>query len=841
MGTHSRRTAFDGDIDGGKLLAQLKVELSRGSNITIEAAKLRQYALDENYSFGTRSLAAQLYVRAGGSLILSHLLPSALLCGTILEYDSTKLNSLFEWVCNDTFTNDLNVCRAILNALQRFIKTHTENISWKHLSLCLTILLRNFLSHCEKSEDIRAIETLLSLQRLCGVMAHKQFELLLSFPPTVKHKYVFLSSVIPSLSALELQTFESMLCDQLWLSQRSQPLASSTADCVLAWALASLKLSNSLFKTFLIHSLSSSRKVRRCSCARFWLSRLVTRNELLPLLNSAKDELASGVEFRPVWPLCAAEIRELTCVDYEWRWEDEEVWSRNDCLLYAWLSIFSILCRNRFERISTRMYCKSDMNMGINEMDLDLLRHCIMNGHSVIRLEAFIALSQLLDRNYDRLGSDVPLLECIKQFVSDNLNTDDCCLRKEIFSRFRREWLANGQGLLKALLAGIDSRMNSQRIFSSLSILKTSGIRRDDDIALIFPLVFHEDANVRHESVEILSSESLDSRMIGRLQEELFISLSDEEKIGRIVDFCHLLVKYLPPETILRNILEGRNRYTAGVLKCVYELLNLDRELCVQYSHLVNLCVECNEEMMCASGSTAPGMCASLVELSAKLTPHCANELHITPGQCQTLNAYYYALWASSELLTLLCKCGRLSRELAERAYDSVWNVLVRSRHKGVVDNCADCFHQMTVAFIRNQQCSALPTIFLEKTKQLFMNESVSTRNLAFCRIFYSLASNYGCEQCVYSLIAFLTSAVDPRRPRVAVRGLKTLKFLLNSSSLDLRPFHSTIFAVLLGVFRDGEWIVRSAASHCFEISQRYVLVSASFYYRARIFALVEP
>uniref|UniRef100_A0A914S0D5 MMS19 nucleotide excision repair protein n=1 Tax=Parascaris equorum TaxID=6256 RepID=A0A914S0D5_PAREQ len=283
------------------------------------------------------------------------------------------------------------------------------------------------------------------------------------------------------------------------------------------------------------------------------------------------------------------------------------------------------------------MYCKSDMNMGINEMDLDLLRHCIMNGHSVIRLEAFIALSQLLDRNYDRLGSDVPLLECIKQFVSDNLNTDDCCLRKEIFSRFRREWLANGQ---------------------------------------------------------------------------------DEEKIGRIVDFCHLLVKYLPPETILRNILEGRNRYTAGVLKCVYELLNLDRELCVQYSHLVNLCVECNEEMMCASGSTAPGMCASLVELSAKLTPHCANELHITPGQCQTLNAYYYALWvpflcgfsrhpmeivdvaelsegyvglfwitqlgclnsASSELLTLLCKCGRLSRELAERAYDSVWNVLIYAR-----------------------------------------------------------------------------------------------------------------------------------------------------------------
>lgn len=148
--------------------------------------------------------------------------------------------------------------------------------------------------------------------------------------------------------------------------------------------------------------------MRRSSCARFWLSRLVTHIELLPLLNSAKDELASSVEFRPIWPLCAAEIRELTCIDYEWRWEeDEEVWSRNDCLLYAWLSIFSILCRNRFEIISTRKHCKRDMNVCINEMDVELLQQCIMNGHSVIRLEAFISSSQLLNRNYDRLEGDV--------------------------------------------------------------------------------------------------------------------------------------------------------------------------------------------------------------------------------------------------------------------------------------------------------------------------------------------------------------------------------------------------------------------------------------------------
>lgn len=90
------------------------------------------------------------------------------------------------------------------------------------------------------------------------------------------------------------------------------------------------------------------------------------------------------------------------------------------------------------------------------------------------------------------------LLECLKQFVNDNLNTDDCCLRKEIFSRFRRELLAKGQkGYLKALLIGIDERMNSQRIFFSLSILKTSGVRPDDAVARIFPLVLHEDASVR--------------------------------------------------------------------------------------------------------------------------------------------------------------------------------------------------------------------------------------------------------------------------------------------------------------------------------------------------------
>ncbi|VDM48649.1 unnamed protein product, partial [Toxocara canis] len=506
------KNAFDGDPDGGVLLARLKAEFSRGSNITIEASKLRQWAVDENYSLGTRSLAAQLYARAGGPLVLSNTVPFALLCGTILECDHSRLRQLCEWVCGETFVGEVYLCRCIVTALQRLIKKKVpDHVPLQCLSKCLNVLFQNLLWRCVTAYEVRAIESLLPLQRLCGDTASK------------------------------LQNFEPMLCDQLWVSQRTQPSASATADCALAWALNSLKLSNSLFPSFLIDCLSSFRKVRRLSCCRIWISRFATHNELLPLLKSLKDELANRIESHKELPLCPAELRELTCIDYEWRWEeDEEVWCRNDCFTYAWLSIFSVLCRRGWERTRTEQHCKQ-----IVEEDEEILGCCLMNSQPTVRLEAFCACARLLSHGFDDPeNSDFRkrILKSVNRFVIDNLNTDDPCLRREIFRLLRPHWMSSS--LLEAIWSGIDERMNSQRIFTSLSFMKIGGFWPNNAIAHIFPFVLHEDAEIRQKAIEILWEKHLDNELINKLEEHLFASFYDQRKIERIGDFCRLLSKY---------------------------------------------------------------------------------------------------------------------------------------------------------------------------------------------------------------------------------------------------------------------------------------------------------
>ncbi|KHN77376.1 hypothetical protein Tcan_18074 [Toxocara canis] len=797
------KNAFDGDPDGGVLLARLKAEFSRGSNITIEASKLRQWAVDENYSLGTRSLAAQLYARAGGPLVLSNTVPFALLCGTILECDHSRLRQLCEWVCGETFVGEVYLCRCIVTALQRLIKKKVpDHVPLQCLSKCLNVLFQNLLWRCVTAYEVRAIESLLPLQRLCGDTASKQFELFSFFPATIKQKYAFLSFVIPALSVYELQNFEPMLCDQLWVSQRTQPSASATADCALAWALNSLKLSNSLFTSFLIDCLSSFRKVRRLSCCRIWISRFATHNELLPLLKSLKDELANRIESHKELPLCPAELRELTCIDYEWRWEeDEEVWCRNDCFTYAWLSIFSVLCRRGWERTRTEQHCKQ-----IVEEDEEILGCCLMNSQPTVRLEAFCACARLLSHGFDdpensvsilfacepigeeqsvrrlsccriwisrfathnellpllkslkdelanrieshkelplcpaelreltcidyewrweedeevwcrndcftyawlsifsvlcrrgwertrteqhckqiveedeeilgcclmnsqptvrleafcacaRLlshGFDDPensdfrkrILKSVNRFVIDNLNTDDPCLRREIFRLLRPHWMSSS--LLEAIWSGIDERMNSQRIFTSLSIMKIGGFWPNNAIAHIFPFVLHEDAEIRQKAIEILWEKHLDNELINKLEEHLFASFYDQRKIERIGDFCRLLSKYCPVGTMLKRVLAENNFHIPGVLKCVQALLDLEHELCKQYSYLIDRCVEYNEKMMCLSGSTKPGMCSSLVELSSRLDRRSAKHLlFIDAEYTQNLNEYYYTLCVS--------------------------------------------------------------------------------------------------------------------------------------------------------------------------------------------------
>lgn len=72
-------------------------------------------------------------------------------------------------------------------------------------------------------------------------------------------------------------------------------------------------------------------------------------------------------------------------------------------------------------------------------------------------------------------------------------------------------------------------------------------------------------------------------------------------------------------------------------------------------------------------------------------------------------------------MLAYLFEFAELSKNVVEYAYDSVWNVLIRSRHKGVLDDCAVCFSKMTAYCLAN--CLGdIVHIYLQKVRYFFVN-----------------------------------------------------------------------------------------------------------------------
>lgn len=194
-----------------------------------------------------------------------------------------------------------------------------------------------------------------------------------------------------------------------------------------------------------------------------------------------------------------------------------------------------------------------------------------------------------------------------------------------------------------------------------------------------------------------------------------------------------------------------------------------------------------------------------------------ASSVILNDDLSSNINIYYHALRISCELLVELCECGNPSCSQFTTAFDSVWNVLMRSRHKGVVDHVSDCFQQIsTIARRRSSDFSQLPLIYLQKTKELFIDKEVSTRNLSFNRILRCLAEVS--DSLSFTVTFIIETAATSKCSRVVLRALKTLKFILNAAELDLSSHYDLIFSSLCETFRSSDWIVRSSAAHCFAV-----------------------
>ncbi|VDK58791.1 unnamed protein product, partial [Gongylonema pulchrum] len=132
--------------------------------------------------------------------------------------------------------------------------------------------------------------------------------------------------------------------------------------------------------------------------------------------------------------------------------------------------------------------------------------------------------------------------------------------------------------------------------------------------------------------------------------------------------------------------------------------------------HWAYVCILSNAEMITLSGSKRAGHCTSFTELYERLYPlvkRCP-DLLIGNEQRNNIDRYSHTLRINCQMLATLCEFSKLERSALENTYDSVWNVLVRSRHKAVLDSCAICFGKMTAYCVTND-FSDLVYLYLEK------------------------------------------------------------------------------------------------------------------------------
>lgn len=806
---------FYGDAEDGETLRMLKKQLLDCSTIKKEQVdEFRQIALSSKFCVGTRVLAAQVFVRAGGTVDLENCHDEALICGAILEWDVSDIRKLLNWLCSEAYDGSIALHRSALYRLQHYAKNDYSSNVDAELSQtflkALSAILRGLLVRSASSYDARQLNILLQLQRKYGLTASEQFELILSFSTAMKQKFPMLAFVIPALKPVELKNLEYKLADALWTAQRRQPSATLTMDCALAWAVASLDIPESLFLPFVADALSSYNKVRRSSCSRFWLARFGARSELQGLLRKLADLLQERIQNEHLcefaWPLSKAEMRELSCIDREWRWkENEEVWSRTNCTLSAWTAVFGILAKHK-QFIPT-------------ENDRLILHVCLRSCHSSVRLQAFHAfllVKQKLSVTSDELFKSSDAVE--EEFILNNLGTSDVLLRELVLRSVSSPSFKSGRLFRQKIIAQITDDANEQTAGTSLKILqRISSVPSDGlDIDKLLNLISDERVEIRRNTVSLLPS-CIDEKVTIFIENELIRSVKrTEEDFERVPDLCRALLKYRSFEYILSKINESESSCSYGILRCLYSLLDCNRDRCKENLGWINKCLEINDRMLLLSGSSKVGQCSSFVELTRRLAPNgVSHKVFLCSQHSINVVAYYYSLRSSCELLTLFCRFGNISLALAEKSLDSVWNVLLRSRHKGVVDHVSDSLLSIADGCLKIDGFLNVLTDYLNKTKSHFVDENVSARNLSFSaalRCFAERTNSLG------PLISFLLEAATSHKSVIAVRALKSLKNILNAAELDLSEHHLLIFKTLSKLFRSSDWVVRSSILHCFAV-----------------------
>ncbi|VDM08058.1 unnamed protein product [Wuchereria bancrofti] len=651
--------------------------------------------------------------------------------------------------------------------------------------------------------DLKTLKTLLKLQRKLDVTAYQQFMWLCMLPNALKEKWALLASVIPALKLDEINISENILMSVLWRAQARHSSGSVTSDCLLAWFINDSNNRQSCSR-FLANCLVSSNRMRRLNSSRFWLAKLNTNIKSNLIMKETAEVILQMIsaENRPFeqtnegYCLTEEEMYGLLYMDYFWNPEREElVWMRYDRLLYGWISVQKFFIR------------------ALENNEIDLISSCLTSYHSLLRLNALELLNKLINKKlFDwsrQLGS-------VKSFVLQNLDTTDANFGAALIHLVHISSAKTRKRLEIALLEELEriwnDRNRSYQTIFILELLKQCGFDRWLADTQLMDSIFNSDiTEIKTKVLMCLSVTESDSQIF---LTNKFMEMLNGDSIDGLSCLVKIMLRFKDPKEILDLVKESKHKNSNSVKIALTSLLeNFTVQSIPNPCFWMDVCIKSNVDLILSSGSEHSGQCSSLPELYRRLYPLTSPTLMINDKQRKAVDKYYHTLKVNCEMLASLCETIG-TKNIITGAYDSVWNVLMRSRHKGVIDDCAICFSRITACCMTNGLRDVIYQYF-EKTKRLFVDLECTTRNLGFCLTFKIFHEVLGTDN---SVIDFLFENVHFGlcTPLIAVRLMKVLKTFLCMTSFDVTYCDIKIFRAVLDFYRTGNSMVRNTTCHCY-------------------------
>uniref|UniRef100_A0A0N5AUY7 DUF2428 domain-containing protein n=1 Tax=Syphacia muris TaxID=451379 RepID=A0A0N5AUY7_9BILA len=766
-----------------EVLQYLKKQFAKSSDlITAEdLVKFHQIANDNQLPLPIRSLSAQLIARNGEFISFEECQDEAMLYGSIVECKSNLIRNMLQWfVCAEKIRQkSLWICRAVLCRLQKYLRSMTRSKILEPLDssislLALKIIFRTMITQSTSADINRTLKSILELQCHSEKSVKQLFEMSLALPDFAKIKFEILAHLILMLDYAEFVAFEPKMYESLWNCSESHDMISSASDCVATMGKAARKFGCNQFCVFLLKLLISDNCVRR-NCSGFWLSRLADFKELKPLLATVAMDVQKQLDINNVSLSLTFNYNCLSCIASDW------TIPQGNCM--RWTMIDRLLCQEIVRLRAFRFYIKRP------------------HLHEFKVLQQRISICQFLLEN---LGSDDRLLRCaVIDYGKAKINCLDTAFIEELFLRLQSGW--NSQTIEASL--NILSNLNNRQYFSSSFKQQLVSLAKDGDAALrktVMSLI----GEIQNTSVEeffemkledIFTANKDETEEICSLVEGILICHGDYWIIQKAQEFIHFSNSASTLLTFLCLTFNKRGEsFTADeVMLCLSN------------------CWSLTEETLVKTGSQYPGECSSLARLIENLSEGKVNDsVMISESQRSTMDDYYHKLCTAAELcITLSKRCGFIE---IHRTFELLWNILMRSYHKGVIDHVGDLLNQLTEHCLNSAELKEIPHEYYCKTLKIFSNDSSSSRNLSFSRILCHIGHKLNIvSSLVNTLIEYGTNR---QLENVSVRSWKVLKYLLSDAEIDISSSYCAIFEAVLNIYDQCTWKIRSSALHCFAV-----------------------